>query len=301
MLPASKRRGGRARPAEADAGQRRSAREVGKSDAIDALVVARAAVREEDLPPARLDGSEREIALLLDHREDLVAERTRIQQRLRWLLHDLDPKLEIPDRSLARPSTLRPLGRRLARLEQTMQVRICRELVRRCAELSRRADELKRELRALVKRHAPQLLALPGCAELTAAKLVAEVANIERFASDAKLAKFAGVAPLDASSGAQLRHRLNRGGNRQLNAALHRIAVTQGRTHGPAKDYLARRQAEGKTRKEALRALKRHLARLLFRLLGSLRKRQQKGVRIETRTAPSVPCLTEEQRKMEAR
>ena len=110
-------------------------------------------------------------------------------------------------------------------------------------------------------------LELPGCGTLTAAKLVAEVAGVERFSSDAKLAKLAGVAPLDASSGKQCRHRLNRKGNRQLNCALHRIAVTQGRVHAPARAFLARKQAEGKSRREALRCLKRHLARVVFRIL----------------------------------
>lgn len=279
-------------PPKLMAGARRSAREFGKSDPIDALAVARAAMREPDLPTARLSGAEREIALLLDHREDLVAERTRIQQRLRWLLHDLDPELEIPARTLAQRSTLARLSRHLRRQQQTTQVRICRELVRRCAELSRRANELERELTGLVRRAAPRLLALPGCGALTAAKLIAEVADVERFDSDAKLAKLAGVAPLDASSGKQLRHRLNRKGNRQLNLALHRIAVTQGRVHAPAKAYLARRQAEGKTTKEALRALKRHLARAVFRILKALAKRREAPPAIELRTAPLVPCLT---------
>jgi transposase len=117
-------------------------------------------------------------------------------------------------------------------------VRICRELVRRCAELSRRAAELERELGVLVRCQAPQLLALPGCGPLTAAKLIAEVASVERFDSHAKLAKLAGVAPLDASSGKQQRHRLNRKGNRQLNLALHRIAVSQARIYAPARGTL---------------------------------------------------------------
>ncbi|MDQ4071278.1 MAG: IS110 family transposase [Actinomycetota bacterium] len=274
------------------AGARRCQREPGKSDPIDALAVARAAVREPDLPTARLSGPEREIALLLDHREDLVAERTRIQQRLRWHLHDTNPALEIPARTLDQPATLKRLQGRLARSEQTTQVRICRELVRRCAELSRRASELESELRALVRREAPQLVALPGCGTLTAAKLIAEVAGPDRFASEAKLAKLAGVAPLDASSGRQQRHRLNRSGNRQLNLALHRIAITQARIHGPAKEYLARRQADGKTWKEALRALKRHLVRVVFRALKANPVRREAPPRIELRTAPLVPCLT---------
>ena len=279
-------------PPKLMAGARRSGRELGKSDPIDALAVARAALRERDLPSARLAGAEREIALLLDHREDLVAERTRIQCRLRWLLHDLDPELELPARTLGQASTLKRLSGRLARSQQTTQVRICRELVRRCAELSRREREFERELSALLRREAPQLLALPGCGPLTAAKLIAEVAGVERFSSDAKLAKLAGVAPLDASSGKQLRHRLNRKGNRQLNLALHRIALTQVRTHAPARTYLARRRAEGKTMKEALRALKRHLARRVFRILTLIANRMNERERVEISTAPRVPCLT---------
>jgi transposase len=246
---------------------RRAGREQGKSDAVDALAVARAALRERDLPVARLAGPEREIRLLHDHRADLVAERTRIQNRLRWHLHDLDAELEIPTGGLDRRVWLDQLGRRLARLGQSAQVRICRELVRRCGELSGRIRELERELEVLLGEQAAELLELPGCGPLTAAQLVGEIAGVERFATDAKLAKHAGTAPLPASSGQQQRHRLNRKGNRQLNCALHRTAVTQARNHEPARAYLARKQAEGKSRREALRCLKRHLARIVHRIL----------------------------------
>jgi transposase len=271
---------------------RKGERSFGKSDAIDALAVARAALKEPDLPIARLVGPQREIALLLDHREDLVCERTRIQNRLRWHLHDLDPELESGVGSLSRSRQLERLARRLKRFEQTTLVAICRELVRRCAELTRRANELEGQLRALVRRQAPALLDLPGCGVITAAKLVAEIAGVERFSSDAKLAKLAGVAPLDASSGRQLRHRLNRKGNRQLNRALHTIAKTQARTHEPARAYLARRMSEGKTRREAMRALKRHLARHVFSLLKSISQPMERPMTAEPHGVPSLPCLT---------
>ena len=267
------------------AGTRRSAREYGKSDAIDAASVARAALREPGLPLARLEGATREIRLLLDHREDLVNERTRIQQRLRWHLHDLDPELELPAAALDRQVWLQRLARRLGRGEQTVQVRICRELVARCRELTRRSAELERELASLIGEQAPALLELPGCGVLTAAKLVAETAGVERFQSDAKLALHAGAAPLDASSGRQQRHRLNRSGNRQLNCALHRIAIAQGRHHPPARAYLERKQAEGKSRREALRCLKRHLARTVYNTLRT-------ATPTTTSTAPSELCLT---------
>jgi transposase len=254
-------------PPKLMAGVRRSARQRGKSDAIDALAVARACAREPSLPVARLEGPEREIRLLLDHRDDLVAERTRAQQRLRWHLHELTPELELPPGCLDRRCWLERLGRRLARREQTVQMRIARELVRRIAELARRAHELERELAALVRAQAPTLLALPGCGVLTAAKLVGETAGTDRFSGDAQLAMHAGVAPLPASSGNKNRHRLNRSGNRQLNCALHRIAISQGQHHPPARAYLARKEAEGNSRKEALRCLKRHLARTVYRTL----------------------------------
>jgi transposase len=253
---------------------RKSGRERGKSDAVDALAVARAALCERDLPAAVVAGPEREIRLLHEHRDDLVAERTKIQNRLRWHLHDLDPELEIPKGALDRRLWLERIRRRLTRFEQTAQVRIARELVGRCRELSRRVDELERELTTLLHAQAAELLELPGCGPLTAAQLVGEIAGIERFASDAKLAKHSGSAPLPASSGQRQRHRLNRKGNRRLNCALHRIAVTQARMHPPARAYLARKQAEGKSRREALRCLKRHLARVVYRTLQAIEEQK---------------------------
>ena len=253
-------------PPKLMAGRRRSARERGKSDPIDALAVARAALGEgvETLPTARLEGPARETKLLLDHREDLVAERTRIQNRLRWLVHDRWPELCLPTGCLDRLVWLERLGARLARAPQDADVRVMRAQVRRLKELAREANGLERELLTLVRAQQPRLLALPGVGPLTAAKLIAEVAGIERFRSHAKLARIAGVAPIPASSGNRSRFRLDRGGNRQLNSALHRIAVTQLRCHQPAKDYVARRLAEGKTKREALRCLKRHLVRAVF-------------------------------------
>lgn len=252
---------------------RRTAKQFGKSDRIDAQAVARAAVRDPDLPVARMAGPEREIALLGDHRDDLVAEATRHSNRLRWLLHDLDPALEPPRRSLWGRRILENLARQLDGRGYRVQVRICRDLVARLLELRGAIVELERELARLVARRARPLLEVPGCGVLMAAKILAEVGDIDRFSSDAQLAIYAGAAPLDASSGQQQRHRLNRSGNRQLNYALHRIAVTQGRVHEPAREFLARKQAEGKSRMEALRALKRHLARAVWQALRAARER----------------------------
>src|SRR3989442_8152744 len=135
------------------AGARRAVREPGKSDPIDALAVACGCLREgpERLPAAFLDREARDIKLLLDHREDLEQEQTRITNRLRWLLHDLWPELEIPRGALSRFVWLDRLARRLARAEQTACVRIAREQVAQIRRLERRSRELERELTALVK------------------------------------------------------------------------------------------------------------------------------------------------------
>lgn len=248
--------------------ERRAGRTRGKSDPIDALAVARAALREPDLPrPQPGERVHREIKLLVDHRDDLVDERRRIQQRLRWHLHELDPTLIVPLRRLDRASQLERVGRWLARREQDVQVRIARELVSRCRSLTRTIDELNHELAQQAAAVAPALLELPGCGSITAAKLLAEIGPISRFRSDAQLARHSGVAPLEASSGKSQRHRLDRGGNRQLNAALYRIAITQSRYHPAARAYLERKQSEGKSRREAIRCLKRLLARAVFNAL----------------------------------
>jgi transposase len=248
---------------------RRGERAAGKSDPIDALAIARAALREgpETLPAAHLDEDALQVKLLLDHREDLVRARSEDQCRLRWHLHDLWPELELPAGCLDRMVWLDRLAGKLSRAEQGTRVRIARELLTEIRRRTRRVKELEREIAVLVKTQAPDLLTLEGCGPLTAAKLIAETAGAGRLSSDSKFARLAGVAPIPASSGMRTRHRLDRGGNRQLNCALHRIAVTQGRVHPPAREFLAKKQAEGKSRIEALRCLKRHLARRVWRLL----------------------------------
>jgi transposase len=268
------------------ASSRRSARTRGKSDPIDATAVARAALREPDLPKAVLAGVERDVKLLVDHRETLVSERTRIQNRLRWHLHDIDPEIAVPTGGLDRYAHLDRLEAQLGGLDQTVEVRLARSLVARCRDLTREAKELEREIDRLVRPHAPELLARPGCGALTAAKIVGEVAGISRFSSHAKLALHAGVAPLEVSSGGRNRHRLNRTGNRQLNSALHRIAVTQGRVHPPARAFLERKQAEGHSRREALRCLKRHLARVIYHSLNDAEARRAKEASSEPTTQP---------------
>lgn len=256
-------------PPKLMAGTRASARTRGKSDPIDALAIGRAALREPDLPTAEHTHASRAVKLLVDHRDHLVATRTAMQNRLRWHLHELDPDLEPASRGLNRFSELARVQTRLEALPAGMVRRVALELVVDIRALTARVNSLERELRALVEDQAPQLLSLPGCGVLTAAKLIGEAANPSRFRSEACFAMHAGVAPVPASSGKTQRHRLARGGNRQLNAALHRIAVTQIRLPGLGQAYYQRRRAGGDTSMEALRVLKRRLARVVFQLLRS--------------------------------
>jgi transposase len=254
-------------PPKLMAGTRKSARTYGKSDSIDALAIARAVLAHPQLPTAVQDDAARDLQLLTGHRETLVRQRSEAQDRLRWLLHDIDPSVQIPAGALDRTVWLDRVARRLARNEQTVGVRIARDLVRRCRTLTRDANDLEREIALGVAGYAPQLLELKGCGALIAGKIIGETGGIGRFQTDAQFARLAGVAPIDASSGQQRRHRLNRHGNRQLNSALHKIAVVQGRCDPRARAYLQRKQEAGKSRLEALRALKRHVARTVFRLL----------------------------------
>src|SRR4051794_32559734 len=248
---------------------RRGARSRGKSDAIDALAVARAALREgiKSLPAAQLAGPELDIRLLVDHRDRLVRSRVALNNDVLWHLHDLWPELKLPRNALVSKKHSATIGRRLARVDQTARVRIARDELRRLRELTIAVDALEAEIADLVAQVAPQLLAEPGFGPLTAAKLIGEIAGAGRFSTDAKLARAAGVAPVPVSSGNTNRHRLDRGGNRQINAAIHRVAVTRARCHAETIDYVERKKSEGKTHREAIRCLKRHLARRIWRLL----------------------------------
>jgi transposase len=252
-------------PPKLMAGARRSNREPGKSDPIDALSVARAALREPDLPVARLDGPERELRLLVDHREDLLVDRTGHQDRLRWYLVELGIA-EPPARSLDRQLVLARLDAELASRTEPV-ARFARDLVARIRELTAAVNALESEIRVLAEQVAPSLLALTGCGHLTAAKLVGQTGGIGRFRSRAAFARHNGTAPVPVWSGNTVRHRLNRGGDRQLNVALHRIAITQLQHDGPGREYLAKRMTAGDTKTEAIRALRRRLSDEVFRRL----------------------------------
>lgn len=246
---------------------RRSGRERGKSDSIDALATARAALREE-LPEAFLEGEEREMKLLVDLREDYVGERTRLENRLLWDLHELVPGHVVAPRSLSRKKTLDGLGQLLETTEGLVSD-IARERLEKIRQLTVRINELGRDIAKRISLLAPSLLELRGCGTLTAAKLVGETARVSRFRSRAAYAMANGTAPIPVSSGRRDRYRLNRGGNRQLNCALHRIAITQMRCAGRGRTYFEGQLAMGKTKGEAIRALRRRISDEVFRRLSA--------------------------------
>jgi transposase len=246
---------------------RDSARTYGKSDPIDALAVARAALREPDLPLAHLDSVERELRLLVDHREDLVAERTRIISRLRWHLHELHPGWTPPTK-IDRTSAFDTLTAHLeGHGDNALVHRLALRLVEHLRMLTTEIDELAAEITERVTIVAPSLLAIVGCGPLTAAKIVGETAQVHRFRSKDAFARHNGTAPLPVWSSNKQRHRLSRTGNRQLNAALHRIAMTQARLHPPARELMQRRKFSGDGGMEALRILKRRLSDVVYRAM----------------------------------
>jgi transposase len=174
---------------------------------------------------------------------------------------------QIKPAGLIGPRIRARVARQVARLPHSPQLRVAKAILKRVCENYREENELLAELKTLIEAHSPALLAERGCGPVTAAIIIGHTAGAKRFRSDACFARHAGTAPIPASSGNTKRHRLHRGGDRQLNHAIHIIALSRARTDPATRAYLDRRHAEGKTKKEALRCLKRHLARHIWRLL----------------------------------
>jgi transposase len=244
--------------------ERRRTHRPGKTDPGDALAIARVTAREPNLPPVRLADRTREIGLLVDARDDVVTETSRVRNRLHADLVVLLPGYQAKAANLVAERYRRAIGRELRRLTG-VQAELARGRLTRLAWLTAEADALEARITDLLGDHL--MLSLPGAGVLSVAKVVAEVGDVGRLRSADGFAMLAGVAPVPASSGQTNRMRLNRGGNRQLNRAIHTIAIAQLWHHPPAKIFVARKRAEGKTWREALRALKRHLARVVFRIL----------------------------------
>jgi transposase len=256
------------------AGARPAGRLRGKSDPIDAAAVALAAIRAglDTLPVARLQGADLDLRRLLDRRENLVAERTREINRLRWAMHDMHCPIDVPARAMDQIGWTTKLMAWTGR-QTSVQGQIAHETLLRIRALTRDINGYERRIDWLARQQAGLLIDnLEGCGALTAAKIVGETAGIDRFRSEACYARSCATAPIPVCSGRNDRHRLDRGGNRQLNVAIHRIAIYQARCCPEARRYLERKQAEGKTRREALRCLKRQITRRVYNLLMTIHK-----------------------------
>jgi transposase len=244
--------------------ERRRTRRAGKTDPGDALAIARVTAREAALPPIRRSDATIELDLLVGAREDLIGEATRVRNRLHADLVVLVPGYGGRVANLVAERHLRTAATALRRL-RGVHAELARERLSDLRRLHARIAVLTREIARRVADH--PLQAIVGVASLTAASLIAQTGDVTRFRSADAFAMLAGAAPIPASSGQTQHMRLNRGGNRQLNRALHVIATVQARSHPPAQAYIARKMAEGKTRKDAIRCLKRKLARVVFRHL----------------------------------
>jgi transposase len=249
--------------------ERRHSGRPGKCDAADALAIARVVSREARLPLASGAPLHRDLKLLVDYRDQLIAEQTRVRNRLHADLQALLPGYS--ERfgalgGLACASNRRRAGQLLTPLGG-MAAEIALRRLAHLEELSAEVAELKCRIASSLGRSHTALMAIPGVGPITAARLLGETADPARFRSAAAFAMACGVAPIPASSGKTSRHRLNRGGNRKLNYALHIVALTQTRDYAPARAYLERKRAEGKTWKEGTRSLKRHLADVVYRAM----------------------------------
>jgi transposase len=256
---------------EVDRPARPARRNGAKTDELDAVRAAREALARDHLAQPRQRGVREAMRVLLRTREGAVRARTRAICHLKALIATSPEQLRQHFRVLGD----RDLVNRCARLrtgpsqplEHRATVIALRATGRRVLALEAEANDLESQLEDLIAAHAPWLLDQPGVGPLTAAEILIAWSHPRRLRSDAAFAMLAGAAPIPASSGQTVRHRLNRSGDRQLNRALHTIILSRLAHHPETRAYAARRQAEGKTPREIKRCLKRYLARRLFRLL----------------------------------
>ena len=247
----------------------RPARRRGKSDELDALAAAREALAMNHVAEPRSPGEREALQDLLTVRRQVVKSRTQATGLLKAMIVKAPESLRESLGPLSTAEQVRHAARLRKRKDavEDTSVLVLRSIARRIMALSAEAEELKGQIEELVGLLAPRLLAQLGVGPLVAAQIFVVWSHPGRLRSEAAFASLAGVAPIPASSGNIQRHRLNRGGDRQLNSALHMVVLTRLHRHAPTKDYVARRTAEGKTPREIKRCLKRYVARDLFKLL----------------------------------
>ena len=261
------------RVVEVDRPMRRAHRSGAKSDELDAVRAARQAMGERHLCQPRRRGSREALRVLVRTRQGAVAARSRAICHLKALVVTAPESLRLQLRALPTGALVSRCARMRANpqhgIERAATGAALRSTARRIRALTTEAEQLEQQIKTIVRTEAPELLEQPGVGVLSATELLVAWSHAGRLRSEAAFASLAGVAPIPASSGQVTRHRLNRGGDRQLNQALHVIVLTRLRHHAETRAYLQRRITEGKSYREIRRCLKRFVARRLFKLLES--------------------------------
>ena len=239
----------------------------GKTDPVDAVSIARITAREPDLPSVRpMTGLPAELRVLMDYRDQLVIERTadanRVHIELLWLHPGYQQRLP----HLTQPAHLQA-ALELLEADDSVRAQVTRARLLRMIEITAQLRELRDQIVRLVNASGTSVPRIYGAGPLVAARVLGEVVDIRRYPTRHHFAAANGTAPIPASSGRTVRHRLNRGGNRQLNRALYTIAITEIRADTEGRAYYLRKRAEGKTSREALRCLKRRLSDVIYRTL----------------------------------
>jgi transposase len=243
-----------------------------KTDAHDAHSVAVAAVRAKELRILALDPELEALRMLVDRRAELARRRAQTANRLQRLLAELTPGKAKKDITTLQAKAILASVRPRDLVGKTRR-RLAAEQLADLAGVEKKIKALTKELKALVHDSGSTLMDLPGVGPIVAARILADVGDVTRFADRNRFASWTGTAPLDASSGEQIRHRLSRAGNRRMNHMLHIAAATQIRLDTEGRRYYRRKLAEGKTRMEAMRCLKRRISDAVYpQLLADARR-----------------------------
>jgi transposase len=237
-----------------------------KTDAHDAHSVAVAAVRAKQLRVLALDPELETLRMLVDRREELARQRTQAANRLQRLLGELTPGKAKKDITTAQAKAILASVRPRDLVGKTRR-RLAAEQLSDLVAIEKRTKSLTKELKAMVEDSGSTLMELPGVGPIVAARVLADVGDVTRFADRNRFASWTGTAPIEASSGEHVRHRLSRAGNRRMNHMIHIAAATQIRLDTEGRRYYRRKLAAGKTRMEAMRCLKRRISDALYRQL----------------------------------
>lgn len=273
-------------PPQMTAGARKGQRSNTKNDKVDATLISRIGLRDDDLPNPRPSGPIEDLRILVGYRRELVGEQNRAINRLHSDLEQI--RVGYHRQITTRIGSVKSLQRcrNLLAKDRSTAARIARKRITSILALGREIDAFGKEIKTTVAATGTQLLDIDGIGPIVAADILTEVGDPTRFATKAKFAMANGTAPLEASSGRRRRHRLNRGGNRQLNKAIHIAANTQiTRTDTEGRRYFEKRLNDGKTKREAIRALKRRIPdRIWTALTTPNRHRLDIGAQLATDT-----------------